>query len=217
MIQSKSIAKYIALTAVIGTTAGYVAAPTVAAANPFVDIKPSNTHYEAITSLYENNIIPGITSTLFKPNQEATRGEAALFLSNALGFNTINVKNPGFKDVPKDSIYYGAIAALYEEGIVGGYGDTFRPEDTLTRAQLAKMLTLGFQLHLAENTKSIFIDVNNLTDISTKQYIQTLVDYNITRGTSATTFSPNQNVTRGQLASFLYNAMNSDFYVISIE
>ncbi|MEO4054138.1 S-layer homology domain-containing protein [Solibacillus sp. CAU 1738] len=171
-------------------------------------------------SLYENNIITGITSSsTFKPNQEATRGEAALFLANALELHTKNVNNPGFKDVPITSEYYGAIAALYEAGIVGGYGDMFRPDTTLTRAQLAKMITIGFNLQKASNANTKFTDVNRLTDANTKYYIQTLVDYNITRGTTTTTFSPNQNLTRGQLATFLFNAMNAvnEFEVISIK
>ncbi|MEO4054137.1 hypothetical protein [Solibacillus sp. CAU 1738] len=48
MIQSKSIAKYIAATAVLATTAAYVVTPAVGAMIPFTDVKPSNSHYEAI-------------------------------------------------------------------------------------------------------------------------------------------------------------------------
>lgn len=203
------------------TTVAVVAeVPAFAQANPFTDVKETNSHYTAITKLYNDGIVAGVSSTQYKPGQAATRGEAALFLAKALGLNTTAVTNPGFKDVPQSSKYYGAVAALYASGIIGGYGDTFKPDNTLTRAQLAKMLTLGFDLEKATNTKTKFTDVNKLTDVPTKQYIQTLIDYNITKGTTATTFSPNEKLTRAQLATFLYNAISvteEEFEIISIQ
>lgn len=188
--------------------------------NPFTDVKDTNSHAHAIVSLYNDGIVTGVTETTYEPGKEATRGDAALYLANALGLNTVAVQNPGFKDVPTSSKYYKAVAALKQAGIVGGYGDEFRPNATLTRAQLAKMLTVGFELEQATSTTTKFTDVNKLTDVATKRYIQTLVNYNITKGTTATTFSPNMKLTRGQLATFLFNAIQATddaLTVISVE
>ncbi|MEK4128700.1 S-layer homology domain-containing protein [Solibacillus sp. FSL W8-0474] len=188
--------------------------------NPFTDVKDSNSHAKAILDLYNNGIIMGTTATTYEPGQPATRGEAALFLANALGLRGITYKNSLFKDVPSSSKYYNAVTALEKEGIVSGYDNEFKPNATLTRAQLAKMLTIGFELQQSTQSKTIFTDVNKLTDEATKQYIQTLVDYGITKGTTATTFSPNMKLTRGQLATFLYNAIEAksdDLTVISVE
>ena len=212
---------YSALLLATATTSAFVAdAPAIAQANPFTDVKTTNSHYLAITNLYNDGIVTGVTTALYKPGQDATRGEAALFLANALGLNTKNVKNPGFTDVSTSSKYYGAIAALHAKGIVGGYGNTFKPNSTLTRSQLAKMLALGFGLTQASETTTKFTDVNKLPDAATKRYIQTLVDYKITNGSTATTFSPNKNLTRGQLATFLYNSINvtsDDFEIVDVE
>ena len=191
-----------------------------ASSNPFTDVKGSNSHAEAILNLYNNGIITGKTTTTYEPGKPATRGEAALFLTNALGLRGIADKNPLFKDVPSSSKYYNAVTLLAKEGIVSGYDNEFRPNMNLTRAQLAKMLTIGFELQQSAPTKTKFTDVNKLTDPATKQYIQTLVDYGITKGTTATTFSPNMKLTRGQLATFLYNAIEAnsdDLRVISVE
>lgn len=190
-----------------------------AAVNPFTDVKDSNSHAKAILSLYNNGIITGTTTTTYEPGKPATRGEAALFLANALGLRGIADKNSMFKDVPSSSKYYNAVTALAKEGIVSGYDNEFRPDATLSRAQLAKMLTIGFDLQQSAQTKTKFTDVNKLTDEATKKYIQTLVDYGITKGTTATTFSPNMKLTRGQLATFLYNAteVQSHLTVISVE
>ncbi|MEK3764681.1 S-layer homology domain-containing protein [Solibacillus sp. FSL K6-4121] len=188
--------------------------------NPFTDVKESNSHAKAILNLYNNGIITGTTATTYEPGKPATRGEAALFLANALGLRVIADQKTLFKDVPSSSKYYDAVTALSKAGIVNGYGDEFRPNVTLTRAQLAKMLTIGFELQQSTQTKTKFMDVNKLTDEATKKYIQTLVDYGITKGTTATTFSPNMKLTRGQLATFLYNAIEAkseDLTIISVE
>ncbi|AMO84363.1 Parasporal protein [Solibacillus isronensis B3W22] len=191
-----------------------------ASTNPFTDVKETNSHANAIVSLYNEGIITGVTSKTYEPGKSATRGDAALYLANALNLQITTAPNPEFKDVPTTSKYYKAIAALNKAGIVNGYGDEFRPNATLTRSQLAKMLTIGFELQQSTTTKTKFTDVNKLTDTATKKYIQTLVDYEITKGTTATTFSPNMKLTRAQLATFLYNAIQAtsdDFIVIGIE
>lgn len=190
-----------------------------ASTNPFSDVKETNSHANAIVTLYNEGIITGITSKTYEPGKSATRGDAALYLANALNLQNSTAPNPGFKDVPTSSKYYKAIAALNKAGVVNGYGDEFRPNATLTRSQLAKMLTIGFELEQSTTTKTKFTDVNKLTDTATKKYIQTLVDYGITKGTTATTFSPNMKLTRAQLATFLFNAIeaSNDFIVIGVE
>ena len=208
------------LTAVLIISSIIVSGHSVqASTNPFTDVKETNSHSNAIVSLYNEGIITGITSKTYEPGKSATRGDAALYLANALNLQNSTAPNPGFKDVPTSSKYYKAIAALNKAGVVNGYGDEFRPNATLTRSQLAKMLTIGFELEQS-TTKTKFTDVNKLTDTATKKYIQTLVDYGITKGTTATTFSPNMKLTRAQLATFLYNAIevtSDDFIVIGVE
>ncbi|MFS0876422.1 S-layer homology domain-containing protein [Solibacillus isronensis] len=190
-----------------------------ASTNPFNDVKETNSHANAIVTLYNEGIITGVTSKTYEPGKSATRGDAALYLANALNLQNSTAPNPAFKDVPTSSKYYKAIAALNKAGVVNGYGDQFRPNATLTRSQLAKMLTIGFELEQSTTTKTKFTDVNKLTDTATKKYIQTLVDYGITKGTTATTFSPNMKLTRAQLATFLFNAIeaSNDFIVIGVE
>lgn len=191
-----------------------------ASTNPFTDVKETNSHANVIVSLYNEGIISGVTSQTYEPGKSATRGDAALYLANALNLQNSTAPNPGFKDVPTSSKYYKAISALNKAGIVNGYGNEFRPDATLTRSQLAKMLSIGFELEQSTTTKTKFTDVNKLTDTATKKYIQTLVDYGITKGTTATTFSPNMKLTRAQLATFLYNAIEAtsdDFIVIGVE
>ncbi|WP_404427526.1 S-layer homology domain-containing protein [Ureibacillus chungkukjangi] len=181
---------------------------TKAGSIPFTDVDKLNTHYESIVYLYNEGIIYGKSSTKYQPFSHATRGETALFIANALELDTKNVKNPNFKDVPITSKYYGAIAALVQIGVVKGYSDrTFKPENPLTRSQMAKMLTLGFELSKSISLKTNFNDVKKMPDSESRLYIQTLIDYKITTGTTTNTFSPYANLLRGQLATFIYRTL----------
>ena len=194
---------------------------TEAVSVPFTDLNKLDTHYGAIVNLYNEGIIEGITSTKYKPYNIASRGEAALYIANALGLDTKNVTNPNFKDVPKGSKYYGAIAALVKKGAVKGYADqTFKPDSSLTRSQLAKMLTLGFDLSISSTLSTNFTDVKKMTDTDGRRYIQTLIDYKITVGTTPVTFSPYAPLLRGQLATFIYRTLENNgdnLEVVSVE
>ena len=100
--------------------------------------------------------------------------------------------------------HYGAIAALAEKKILNGYTDgTFKPNEPITRAQMAKILANAFEL------SSVF-ETLPFTDVFVKaesfRYINALYSYAITTGTSASTYSPGNRVTRGQLAVFITRA-----------
>ncbi len=75
----------------------------------------------------------------------------------------------------------------------------------MKRSQMAKILTLGFNLQQATTLSAPFADFTE--DVETNQYIQTLLNYGITEGTSSTTFSPYMDIGRGQMALFLYRTL----------
>ncbi|WP_107947458.1 S-layer homology domain-containing protein [Lysinibacillus parviboronicapiens] len=194
--------------------------PTEAATMPFKDIKNSGSEaelYKAVSELYGLGIVFGTTSTTFSPYQQLTRGEAAYFLAEALKLDTKNVENPGFNDVPTSHTYYGHIAALAAQGIIQK-GTNYSPNNYMKRSQMAKILTLGFNLQQATTLSAPFADFTE--DVETNQYIQTLLNYGITEGTSSTTFSPYMDIGRGQMALFLYRTLQKNdnhLYIISVE
>ncbi|WP_332651214.1 S-layer homology domain-containing protein [Lysinibacillus sp. 54212] len=222
-MNKKTSRQKFAIASAIGVmTVAFVAeVPTEAASIPFTDVPIQSYYYEPIILLYNQGIIEGRTATQFKPGQEATRAEAALFIANALELDTVNVKDPGFKDVPTSSKYYGAIAALYEKGIIHGKSPTmFDPNGTLTRSHIAKMIVLSFEFEMSSASTTKFTDVNKLQNVNERRYIQTLVQNDITKGTSNTTFSPNNTVTRGQLTTFLHKALlakGEDFELVDVQ
>lgn len=210
----------LALATSVLTGAVVYAMPTTAASIPFSDIKNDSSEeelYMAVSDLYSKGIVFGTTSTTFSPYENLTRGEAAYFLAEALQLDTKNVENPGFKDVPTTHTYYGHIAALAAKNIIQK-NENYNPSNPITRSQMAKVITLGFDLEQASRILAPFTDFTN--DIETNRYIQTLVNYSITQGTSTTQFSPYTYVKRGQMSLFIYRALEKfeeDFYITGIE
>jgi len=198
------------LATTVATGALVAAVPTftqaeVTKGTSFSDVKDTHQFYEAIMSLTSRGVINGYEDGTYKPGQQISRAHAAKIMAGALGLDTKNVVDPGFKDVKKDHPYYGHIAALVNAGVIKGYDDnTFKPTGNLTRAHVAQMLVLGFKLEESKLTNLPFKDVNDKQWFA--NHIQTLFSNKITSGTTATTFSPNAFVTRGQVASFIFKS-----------
>ncbi|MGM9943593.1 MAG: S-layer homology domain-containing protein, partial [Lysinibacillus sp.] len=172
----------------------------------FKDVPNANSHYDSIYNLVDRGIIKGYSDGTFRPDNTLTRGQAAKILAGILKLDTTDMTQL-FTDVPAEYEHVAAINALFKKGIIGGYSDgTFRPNAILTRGQLAKILVKAFELKEAQDEQLPFTDIAPDSDLAT--YVQTLLNYSITQGTSATTFSPTNPVTRGQMASFVVRAEN---------
>jgi len=173
-----------------------------AATSPFTDIDQYSDNYNEILKLYSQGVMSGFADNTFRPDASVTRGEAAKMLATVLKLDTKNIQDPYYKDVPKGNVYYKYVAALQNAGIMSGYSNgTFMPNEVLTRGELAKLVVVGFHLEVSPTYNNIFKDVNSQT--SNAIYIQTLIDLNITKGTTPVTFAPFDAVTRGQFASFV--------------
>lgn len=199
---------HIAMTSAM-VTAAVVAPSTVettayaAEEKVFTDVKPSSPHYTNIHQLSKRGVINGYANGLFKPEESVKRGQAAKMLANILGLDTENVKNPNFTDISSDHPYYGAIAALAERGILNGFTDkTYRPNETLTRGQMAKIVAKAFDLPTTSDDAP-FTDIVNSPY---KSNIATLYVHGVTKGKTATIFDASSAVTRGQLATFIVRA-----------
>ncbi|MER1956063.1 MAG: S-layer homology domain-containing protein [Solibacillus sp.] len=193
----------VAIASVMAAGAVVAVAPQASAAKSFSDVPATNDHYADITKLVEAGHINGFEDGTYRPNVSVTRGQAAKIIANVLGLDTTNVKDVNFKDLQKSNIYYGPIAALAEAGIINGFEDnTYRPNGTLTRGQMAKIIALAFELKAGET-------VNPFTDSANSIYADSIVALfanEVTKGKTATSFAPNDAVTRGQLASFVIRA-----------
>ncbi|HWO98904.1 MAG TPA: S-layer homology domain-containing protein [Bacillus sp. (in: firmicutes)] len=149
------------------------------------------------------DILQNIEPDTYDPNDAITRAEAANMLIGSMILDKSMPLNPGFKDVPQTHEAYYAIAKLTQMGIFQK-GERFYPEKTLTRAQMAKIFTLAFQLE-ASSAKA-FKDVP--ASFWAKEYVDALAGHQITIGYPDQTFKPNNSTTRAQFAAFLYRSLH---------
>ncbi len=112
-----------------------------------------------------------------------------------------------FKDVGASNPYRVQIETLAQLGIIDGYSDgTFRPNATLTRQQLAKMVILAMRLPVSEDDKSPFGDVAKSTDLELypDNYVAAAAREGIVNGYAGTdgpVFKPTAPVTVAQLVT----------------
>ncbi|MEO4054149.1 S-layer homology domain-containing protein [Solibacillus sp. CAU 1738] len=170
----------------------------------FTDISAKHNYKNEVRYLVENGLISGYGDGSFKPEQALTRAHAAVLLSRALKLNTKEVSNPGFSDVSTSHPYYKEIAAIVGAGIMNGTGDgKFDPNAKLTRAQMAKILVVAYDLKGTTDSK--------FKDVSPKHwsydYVHTLAANGITTGYEDNTFKPGVEVSRVHFSLFLYRTI----------
>ena len=131
----------------LGLTAAMISGLMVmgSSAASYADVT-SEQNQEAIEVLQSVGIMVGDEKGNFNPDQQVTRNEMAVVMSNLMAYNVATYKNTSpFTDVPSWAEPY--VAACYTNGITAGYSDTvYGGNDTVTTAQAALMLmkALGY-------------------------------------------------------------------------
>jgi len=111
-------------------------------------------------------------------------------------------ENP-FVDVADNAYYYDAVLWAVSKGITNGTSaTTFSPGMTCTRAQTVTFLWRAMGSPEPTATSCPFTDVTK--EAFFYKAVLWATEKGITMGTSATAFSPNDTVTRGQTATFLW-------------
>ncbi len=116
-----------------------------------------------------------------------------------------------FIDVPIGTLFFDDIEWLADQGITRGcnppLNDRFCPDDNVTRGQMAAFLTRA--LSLPTGTPGAFSDDDGSIF---EQDIEALATAGITKGCNPPLndrFCPDDNVTRGQMAAFLFRGLGS--------
>ena len=125
-------------------------------------------------------------------------------LSGVLVIKVGNTMN--FTDVKTTDYFYDAVVWAVDQGVTSGTSaTTFSPNKTCSRAEVVTFLWRAAGEPKPTSTYMPFSDVK-VTDYY-YDAVRWAVEEKVTTGTSATTFSPNATVTRGQVVTFLYRAL----------
>lgn len=170
----------------------------------FGDVDSDKFFTAPVQWMVDNAITNGISPTCFAPDDPVTRGQAAAFMWRIEGFPA-----PGAAHVFGDVTapwQQDPVSWMFNNGITAGTtATTYSPDDHLTRGQLAVLLN-RLEGSPEAPPPIQFPDVVKAWQITPVGW---MLQQGITTGTSSTTFSPDDTVTRGQLATFFYRYKGS--------
>ncbi len=168
----------------------------------FSDVFRDHWAWTMIQAMAKRSIITGYQDGTFKPNAPIQRQHVALMLARALELEQ-KKEEVAFNDIPKSHLYFEVITQVQQAGLFDGIDGNFLPRANMTRAQMAKVLVLAFNLTSTE--KETFHDVPETH--WAYDYIAILAAKGIVLGNQGN-FRPNDPVTRAEFATLLYRALH---------
>lgn len=107
-----------------------------------------------------------------------------------------------FSDVPPSNPFYAYIQTAFSDNLIGGYSDgTFRPNDNITRAQVAKVAVLASGEDLYIPATATFSDVP--VGSAFFMFVETAYANGMLNGYADHTFHPNDEATRGEISKIV--------------
>ncbi len=126
----------------------------------FSDVDSSKWYAKYVGFMQDKGIINGYEDGTFRPEQVITRAEFAA-ISSRFATLTPSASNP-FNDVPDTLWAKASILSAYQNGWINGYEDgTFRPERSITRAEVVKIVNTMLNR---------VIDANSIAGVNVVQY-----------------------------------------------
>lgn len=176
--------------------------PTNAAlASSYPDVPKTSPYYGEVEFLVTKGVVD--KSTRYGLNDLVTREDVAVMVARAIGLSGTQTTTK-FSDVPTSHRSSGYIQAAVEAGVINGYTDgTFRPNEKVTRGQMAAFIARGFQLK--EEAQVTFKDVGKQSAAYVP--IRQIAYKKITLGYGDGTFMPNANLSRAHISVFIARAM----------
>jgi plastocyanin len=168
----------------------------------FSDVSSSNTNFVAIEYLVSNGTLAGYSDGTFKPSQTINRAELMKILVAGQGVDPdANAFKNCFSDVTTDW-YAKYVCYADAQGWVDGYSDgSFKPEQTVNRAEAAKMVVNAYGFALSQ-TSSAFGDVSGNDWFY--GYVMALVDLGVVELDAS--YNPANGMNRGGTAEYIFRA-----------
>jgi murein DD-endopeptidase MepM/ murein hydrolase activator NlpD len=172
----------------------------------FSDVNDSSGHLTAITFLKNHGVIGGYPDGTFKPQNVVSRVEALKFILGGANARIITGAKLPFTDAKSDAWYSDYVATGFSKNIIKGYPDsTFKPANTVSRAEFIKMLVVALELKIdLYVTRDPFKDVPK--DAWYSLYAKYAKDKNLIEVTGDR-FRPDEGMTREDVSETLYRAI----------
>jgi len=174
----------------------------------FSDLSPNHKYYEAIMYLADKGIVAGYPDKTFKPDKTVTRVESLKFILEGIDAHLTAGGLP-FDDVSAKEWYSKYLFTAYKDEIVDGYADrTFRPSNTVNKAEFYKILFNGMKIDINPIVKE-----DPFNDVSKDEWYAHFVAYAKEIGIidpRIKNLNASKGMTRGEVAYAIYKVMKMD-------
>lgn len=183
---------------------------------PFTDVPEDAWYREAVTYVYQHGLMNGTATDTFSPEQKLSRCMMITVLYRMAGEPAV-AEAASFTDVSADAYYAKAVAWAEQIGLTNGYPDgTFRPDNSITRAEMVTMLCRYAQKVEGKDTTTRvdvlmeYVDANAVPDYAV-QAMAWAVENGIINSASTTEYrlAPEAGALREQVAAIVYRYLTN--------
>lgn len=169
------------------------------------DVPADAWYCDAVEYALDKGILSGTGEDTFSPDNPVTRAQLAQILWRLGGAKS--AADAGYADVPPDAWCYQAVSWCSQADLISGQGpDTFAPNASLTREQLALILYqyAGYAGKRPDSRRDLTIFQDN-TRISpwAREAMEWAVSLGLVSGYSDNTLRPANGITRAELAAVM--------------
>ena len=174
----------------------------------FTDLDADAWYHEGVDYALTNGLMNGVGSGKFEPDGQLTRAQLVTVLYRAAGEPDTGKQVNPFTDVADDTWYTKAVIWAANNGIVNGVAkNTFAPDDSIPREQIATMLYRYAGAEAAKEDKlSAFPDAAKVSDWA-KEALNWAVASGLINGVAdangTASLEPQATATRAQIATIL--------------
>lgn len=174
----------------------------------FSDLDAKAWYHEGVDYALTNGLMNGVGGGKFEPDGQLTRAQLVTVLYRAAGEPDTGKQVNPFTDVADDTWYTKAVIWAANNGIVNGVAkNTFAPDDSITREQIAAMLYRYAGAEAAKEDKlSAFPDAAKVSDWA-KEALNWAVASGLINGVAdangTANLEPQATATRAQIATIL--------------
>ena len=174
----------------------------------FTDLDAKAWYHEGVDYALTNSLMNGVGGGRFEPDGQLTRAQLVTVLYRAAGEPDTGKQVNPFTDVADDAWYTKAVIWAANNGIVNGVAkNTFAPDDSITREQIAAMLYRYAGAEAAKEDKlSAFPDAAKVSDWA-KEALNWAVASGLINGVAdangTANLEPQATATRAQIATIL--------------
>lgn len=172
----------------------------------FTDVPYTQWYYSSVNYVYTNNIMSGLSNTVFGAANPVTRGQFAAILYRMQGRPAASTQG-NFIDVAPNTYYAKAVNWANGAGIVNGYTATqFAPDASITREQMAVMM-FNYAQYLGLDTTQraniyAYNDANQVSSYAANA-LSWAVAKGLISGMTPTILAPQNSASRAECAAII--------------